>query len=104
DVHYQPWPGRRMKPHRRELRGAGDPAALGQHAAAGADFAVEMAAQRRLAFLAQAAGAILDHVARDLRHAGSRRTWTRREWKNMELRQPAFIDQIERAREHRLGL
>ena len=92
---------RRRKPHRRELLGAADAAALGQHAAARADLAVEMAAQRRLALLAQAPGALLDDVARDLRHARGRRAGPRRERKDVQLRQPAFVDQIERAREHR---
>ena len=93
-----------VEPHRRELRRARDAAALGQHAAARADFAIEMAAQRRLALLAQAAGAVLDDVARDLRHPRRRRAGPRRERKDVKLRQPAFVDQIERAGKHLLGL
>ena len=64
DVEHQARLDRDREPHRRELRGAADAAALGQHAAARADLAVEMAAQRSLALLAQPPGAVLDRRRR----------------------------------------
>ena len=63
-----------------------------------------MAAQRRLALLAQPARAILDDIARDLRHPRRRRAGPRRERKHVKLRQAALVDQVERAREHVFGL
>ena len=64
---------------------------------------IEMPAQRRLAFCAQPARAILDDVGCKLGHARGRRPRPRRERKHMQMRQPAFLDQIERAGEHVLG-
>src|SRR5690242_3096645 len=66
DIEHHPRLDRRRQPHRSELRGAPDPAPLGQHAALGADLAIQMPPQRRLALLAEPPGAVLDHVTRDL--------------------------------------
>ena len=63
-----------------------------------------MRAQRRLALFAQAPGALLDRIARDLRHTRRRRARPRRKREDVQLRQSAFLHQIERAREHILGL
>src|SRR5258708_6287360 len=79
DVQNQSGPNWRREPHRRELRRAPDPAPLGQHAALCADFTVQMPSQRRLALVAEPPGALLHHIAGDLRHAFSRRTGTWRE-------------------------
>src|SRR5262249_17434521 len=76
----------------------------GQDAMPAAHLRVEVTAQPRLAFLAQPPGAVLDHLALDLRHAHGGRAEPRREWKDVEMREPAFIDESERAREHVLGL
>ena len=87
-----------------ELLGVADAAALGQHKSPCADLRVEMSAQRRIALFAQDAGALLDDVACELRHARGRRAGPRRKRKDMQLRQPAFVDEIERAREHIVAL
>src|SRR5262245_66224796 len=84
--------------------GAAELPGFGQDAMPAAHLRVEMTAQRRLAFLAQPASAVLDHLALDLRHARGGRAGPWREWKDVEMREPALIDESERAREHVLGL
>ena len=65
---------RRGQPHRRELLGAADAAALGQHAGGARRFrASRWRRSACLALLAQPGGAGLDDVARDLRHPRRRR-------------------------------
>ena len=104
DVEDGPGHHRRGEPHRGELRSARHAVHLGEHQTACADLAVKMSPQRRLAFSTEPPGAVLDHVVGDLRHPGRRCAGPRRERKNVKLRQPARIDQIERAFKHRLGL
>ena len=70
---------------------------FGEHPARRADFAVEMADKRQRAALAQPPRALLDDVAGDLRHARRRRSRPRRERKDVQVRQAAFVDQLERA-------
>ena len=72
DIQHQARRNRPVEPHRGELFGACHSAALGQHAAARADFAVEVPAQRRFALLAQTTGALFDYIARNrgIRAAG----------------------------------
>src|SRR4051794_7640386 len=93
-----------IEPYVHELLGAAVGVRLREHAAARADFTVEMTAQRHRAFLAQAPGAFLNDAARNLRHARSRRAGPWRERKDVQVSEPAFVDEIERTREHRLGL
>jgi hypothetical protein len=52
----------------------------------------------------QPGGAFLDDGARQLRHAGRRRALAGREREDVQMRQPAFLDDRERILEHRLGL
>src|SRR5262249_29171047 len=59
-----------------------------------------MMPQRFLALFAQTAGAILDDCAVDLRHTRGWRAGPRREWEDMQLREPTRIDQVERSSEH----
>src|SRR6266481_4407488 len=59
----------RRKARAGEMLGAAELTGFGQDAMAAAHLRVKMTAQRRLAFLAQPPGAILDHLALDLRHA-----------------------------------
>src|SRR5262245_56677318 len=93
--------GRHLQPHRRELLGASHLTGLDQHAAASTDLAVEMTRERHRALLPQPRGTLLDHLACDLWHAGGGRPGPRREWKDMQVCEPALIDEIERARKHR---
>src|SRR3954453_8576463 len=93
-----------LEPYVRELLGAADRARFRKHATCCADFAVEMTAQRHRAFLAQAPGAFLNDVARNLRHARSRRARPWRERKHVQVSEPAFVDEIERTRKHLFGL
>ena len=86
------------------MLGAAELAGFGQDAMPAAHLRVEVTAQPRLAFLAQPPGAVLDRLAPDLRHAHGGRAGPRRERKDVEMREPAFIDESERAREHVLGL
>ena len=69
-----------------------------------ADLPPEMPCKRRLAFLAQPAGALFDDSALELRHPGRRRAGPWGERKHVQLRQPACIDEVERASEHLLRL
>src|SRR5262249_60724954 len=69
DVEDDPWLYRRRKTRVREVLGAAELTGLGQDAMPAAHLRIEMTAQRRLAFFAQPAGAVLDHLAADLRHA-----------------------------------
>src|SRR5215471_5596779 len=80
-----------------EMLGAAELTGLGQDAMPAAHLRVEVTAQPRLAFLAQPPGAVLDHLALDLRHAHGGRAEPRRERKDVEMREPAFIDESERA-------
>src|SRR5262249_61567708 len=69
DVEDDPWLYRRRKTRVREVLGAAKLTGLGQDAMPAAHLRIEMTAQRRLAFFAQPPGAVLDHLAADLRHA-----------------------------------
>src|SRR5262249_1378660 len=69
DVEDDPRLYRRRKTRVREVLGAAELTGLGQDAMPAAHLRIEMTAQRRLAFFAQPAGAVLDHLAADLRHA-----------------------------------
>ena len=89
--------------HRRELLGTADAAAFGQHQPVRANLRIEVAAQRGRALFAQAAGAVFDCHAGHLRHAGRRRAGPRRKRKNVQTRKTAFVDEIERTREHVVG-
>src|SRR4051794_20876730 len=61
------------EPHRGELLGAPNIIRLGEHAAARADFVLEMAPQRSRARYAQEPRAFLAHRMRHLRHPRRRR-------------------------------
>src|SRR5262249_12672348 len=104
DVEDDPRLYRRRKSRACEMRGAAELTGLSQDAMPAAHLRVEMTAQRRFAFFAQPPGAVLDHVAAHLRHARGGRAGPRRERKDVEMREPACIDEIERAREHVFGL
>src|SRR5215472_13982553 len=86
------------------MLGAAELTGFGQDAMPAAHLRVEMTAQCRLAFFAQPPGAVLDHLAPDLRHGRGGRAGPRREREDVEMREPACIDEIERARKHVLGL
>ena len=66
--------------------------------------AAKMAMKRRLALFAQTLRPLLDHGAIELRHARGGRAGPRRKREDVQLRQTAFVDQIERAGEHVFGL
>src|SRR5262245_52046974 len=104
DIEDDPRLHRRGKARAGEMLGAAELTGFGQGAMPAAHLRVEMTAQRRLAFFAQPPGAVLDHLAPDLRHARGGRAGPRRERKDVEMREPACIDEIERALEHVLGL
>ena len=57
--------------------------------------------QRQRAALAQPPRAIFDDARGQLRHPRRRRARPRRERKHVQMRQPAFVDEIERTGEHR---
>ena len=63
-----------------------------------------MGAQPAGAKLPQSLRARLHDLAGDRRHARGGRAGARRERENMQMREPAFLDKIERAREHVIGL
>ena len=67
-----------------------------QHPPRRADFAVEMARERQRAALAQTPRALFDNGAGQLRHPRRRRARARRERKDMQMRQAAFVDEVER--------
>src|SRR5690242_20031632 len=94
----------RPKTDRREMLGAAARVALGGHAPPRADLRGEVLRERRLALLAQPPRALLDDLAAQLRHARRRRAGARRKWKHVQEGQPAGVDEVERAREHRLVL
>ncbi len=104
DVEDDPRLYRRRKTRVREVLGAAKLTGFGQDTMPAAHLRIEMTAQRRLAFFAQPPGAVLDHLPADLRHARGGRAGTWRERKDVEMCEPACIDEIERAREHVLGL
>src|SRR6516162_11699861 len=104
DVEDDPRLYRRRKARVREVLGAAELTGLGQDAVPAAHLRIEMTAQRRRALFAQPPGTVLDHLAADLRHARGGRAGPWRERKHVEMREPACIDDIERAREHVLGL
>src|SRR5271166_1865202 len=95
--------GGACEPNRRELLGMATPARHREHPAGRTDLRREMAIESGLVFLTQAGCALLHRCARDLRHARGGRAGPRREWKDVEMRQRAGIDEIERAGEHLLG-
>src|SRR3974390_886535 len=84
---------RRREPHRGELLGPADTTAFGQHQPVRADLRFEMRAQRRLTLLTQAPRALLDHLAVELRHTCGRCAGPRREWKDVQLREAAVVQQ-----------
>src|SRR5256886_1960813 len=86
------------------MLGAAEFTGFDQHLPPCANLRLEMTAQRRFAFFAQSASTRLDDVSPDLRHARGGGTGPRRERKDMEMREPACVDEIERAREHILAL
>src|SRR5438093_11206179 len=91
---------RRGKACAGEMLGAAEFTGFDQHLPPCANLRLEMTAQRRFAFFAQSASTRLDDVSPDLRHARGGGTGPRRERKDMEMREPACVDEIERAREH----
>ena len=90
--------------YRQEMLGPSLRRALDQHVACLADFGRKPRAQRRLALLAQLSRTLPHRVACDLRHARGRRAGPRGVRKHVQEGQPAFVDEIERAREHLVGL
>jgi hypothetical protein len=66
-----------VEPHRCEMFGTPGVTGFCKHAAHGPDLTVEVTAQGGLAMPAQAAGAVLDGVAGDLRHTGGGRAGPR---------------------------
>src|SRR6267154_2057329 len=95
---------RLAQPHRRELWRAADAVQFRQQAATRTHFPIKMTRKCRRALLAQPARPFLNRAVRDLRHARSRRAGPRRIGKHMQISEPAFVDKIERASEHRFGL
>ena len=63
----------------------------------------KMSLERALSRFSQPRGALLDQARCDGRHARGRRLRSRREWKHMQMREPAFVDQIERVLKHVFG-
>src|SRR5262249_31902162 len=86
------------------MLGAAKLARLREHAPPRADLAVEMARERLRALRAQPPRPLLRHCPRHLRHARRRRAGPGREWEYVKIRETAVVDEVERAREHRLGL
>src|SRR5690349_21451756 len=84
------------KSHRHKLLGARRPAVFTEHATHSTNLPVETAAQSRLTLFTQAPRSLLDDGAVDLRHTRCRSARPRRKWKDMQLRQSAFIDQFKR--------
>ena len=69
-----------------------------------ADLGRKVPRERRCAPVAQAPRPLLHDLAGDLRHARRGRAGPGREREDVEMGQAAFVDEIERAGEHRLGL
>src|SRR5690242_6858799 len=88
------------KPYRRKLLRPSKRMRLCKHAAAAANLAFKVTAESDFAFFTQASRAFFDDRTVNLRHACRRCTRPRRKRKDMELRQPAGVDQIERTHEH----
>src|SRR5262249_28701784 len=104
DVEDDPRLYRRRKARVREVLGAAELTGLGQDAMPAAHLRIEMTAQRRLALFAQPPGAVLDHLAADLRHARGGRAGPLREPNHGEMREPGGSEETEGAREHVRGL
>ncbi len=103
DVEHQA--GRRViGPDAGEIGGAAKAAALGEDAQHAADLAGVMAAERRLASLAQAPRPLLDDLPRDGRHFRGRRSGPGGKRKDMQIGQPAILDEAKRVFKHRVGL
>src|SRR5580765_2302533 len=88
----------------REVLGAAEAAVLDQDFSGGAALAGEVRGIGRLALRAEAGGALLDRSAVDLRHTRRRRAGPRREGEDVEVSEPAVVDDRERILEHRLAL
>src|SRR5260370_15024216 len=97
DVEDDPRLHGRRKARAGEMLGAAELTGLGQDTIAAAHLRVEGTTQRRLAFLTHPPRATLDHLALDLRHAHGGRAGPRRERKDVEMGEPAFIAESERA-------
>ena len=67
-------------------------------------FAREVGGQYLFALGAEPGGAVLDVGALNLRHARGRRALARREREHVQEGQPAFVDEPQRVREHRVRL
>src|SRR6266852_9588865 len=93
-----------IEAHRREMLAAPAAMGLGENAAHRPYFGVEMAAQCGFAMAAQAAGAIFDDLAGDLWHAGRGCARARGVGKNVQISEPAFLDQVDGTAEHVLAL
>jgi hypothetical protein len=68
------------------------------------DLGIEMPPQSQRTALAQPPRPLFHDLAVKLRHARRRRSRPRRERKDVQMRQPARLDQIERVVEHRFRL
>src|SRR5579871_2033194 len=95
DVENLPRLERRLEAHLRELLGAADRVGFSEHASLRADLVLEMLAQRRFAFLPQPPRPFSDEAARHLWHSCGRRAFTWREREHVQMREPAFVDEIE---------
>src|SRR5262245_34330394 len=87
-----------------EMLGAAEFIGFDQYLPPCANLRIEMMAQRRFAFFAQSASTRLDDLSPDLRHSRGGGAGPRREWKDVKMREPARVDEIERTREHILAL
>src|SRR5690606_12482560 len=90
--------------HQREAYGAAETLALDQHTLDAPQERIEMPVIRCLAGLAKTGRALLHHLSPHLRHARRRRPLSRAKRKNMQVRQPALLDDTQRILEHGIGL
>ena len=93
---------RPIEPHRRKLLVMATRARFREHPAPSADLTAEMLFECRLSTGAQLPGALFRDRAKQLRHSCRRRAGTRREGKDVKTGEAAGINEVERAREHRI--
>src|SRR3982074_2035675 len=84
----------------REMLVAAAVAGLDEHTSPRAHLAVEVAGESSGALGSQAPRAILDGLAPHLRHACGGRARPRREREDMQISEPARVDEVERTGEH----
>src|SRR5207247_2072046 len=97
---YRTGSGSQRKPHFGEVTRTPHATALHENFHLGTGLGIEIARKRGGTLRAQFGGPLLDHAAIDLRHTRRGRAGAAGEWKHMQVRETAIVDDAYGVGEH----